>query len=73
VKADELANLALLGISIVEKVSDIVRSAREGKTSPDDAMKKLQAMHDKLDANNAAADAALREKFQGIGPHTGDE
>ena len=57
-------DLALAAVQILEVVTAIVREVREGKSDPDEALAKLKSMHGALDANNAAADAKLREKFE---------
>lgn len=42
-----------------------LREGFDGKTSPQIVLSQLEALHDSLRLNDAAADAALRSKFPG--------
>lgn len=58
--------LALVGAAFeaAAKIWAAVRDAKDGKITAADAMAGIDAVHNALAANNAAADAALAAKFK---------
>lgn len=58
-------DVVLAAMKVVETATGVVREFRDGEITADHALAKLKSMHGALDANNAAADAKLREKFEG--------
>lgn len=60
---DEYIALAELAASAIAKIMDAVKGAKEGKMDPATALAGIQLLHDQIDMNNAAADAALEKRF----------
>lgn len=51
-------------VEAVKQIISLVESVQQGKTPATDALTALSAFQDQLRQNNAAADAALDEKFK---------
>lgn len=57
------AELVILGMNTIRAVLEAIQEAHDGKVTPDQAADRIKALRKALDANDAAADAALNARF----------
>lgn len=60
---DVSAQAALRTLQAVQRVYDILRGVEDGQVTSEEALAQLDAFETDLDENDAAADAALDDKF----------
>jgi len=60
---DQEVQLASLAMQAIAKIVEAFVDAKSGAIDPTAALAGIQVLHDAIDANNAAVDAALAARF----------
>jgi len=63
VTTDQELQLLRIVASTLVQLAEAVKNAKSGKVDADEVISNVTALHDELEANNAAADASLDSRF----------